>query len=72
MKTLHMHCYAVFNLKVKEDSLRCGEHGARNCVGESFTNFRIRYFIAREYQMLQSISPTTRPDFSPRKSDIIY
>jgi len=57
---------------VKEDSLRCGEHGARNSVGDSFTNFRIRYFIAKEHQMLQTISPTTHPNFSPRKSDIIY
>jgi hypothetical protein len=61
-----------FNLMVKEDSLRCGEHGARNDVGESFTNLGIRYFITGEHQMLQSISPTTHPNFSSRKSDIIY
>ena len=60
------------NLMVKEDSLRCGEHGARNDVVDSFTDFRVRYSIAGEHQVIKSISPTTHPSFSPRKSDIIY
>jgi hypothetical protein len=60
------------NLMVKEDSLRCGEHGVRNDVVDSFTNLRIRYFIPGGYQTLQSISPTTHPNFYSRKSDIIY
>jgi hypothetical protein len=60
------------NLMVKDDSFRCGEHGARNDVSDSFTNFRIRYFIDGEHQMLKSIFPTTHPSFSPRKSNIVY